>query len=156
MYYPLWMCHCYSSFPFHCLLTIYMFKYQSQIKIISAEFSADFFFCFCIWLCKLFLIPVHLGKGQWLARQIQFLQTKSQMSFLSLVSTSEYFSDDESDDSYYNLEESVFFEDIESDGKSFHFSFLLFTGIISNCIVYEFITYSQCHSPLLLHLISKW
>ncbi|KAM9496194.1 leucine-rich repeat serine/threonine-protein kinase 2 isoform 1-T1 [Clarias gariepinus] len=55
------------------------------------------------------------SKGQWLARQIQFLQTKSQMSFLSLVSTSEYFSDDESDDSYYNLEESVFFEDIESD-----------------------------------------
>ncbi|XP_053497678.1 leucine-rich repeat serine/threonine-protein kinase 2 isoform X1 [Ictalurus furcatus] len=63
------------------------------------------------------------SKGQWLARQIQFLQKRSQIGVLesqSVVNTSEYFSDDESDDSLYtSLDDSVFctFEDMESDGN---------------------------------------
>lgn len=77
------------------------------------------------------LVPVCLGKGQWLARQIQSLQRKrSQIGVLewqSVMNTSEYFSDDESDDSFHtSLDGSVFsaFEDMESDGKR-QFSFQL-------------------------------
>ncbi|KAK3558164.1 hypothetical protein QTP86_011860 [Hemibagrus guttatus] len=55
------------------------------------------------------------SKGQWLARQIQSLQ-KEQVG----VNTSEYFSDDESDESFHtSLDDSMFFtlEDMESDGS---------------------------------------
>ncbi|XP_058264093.1 leucine-rich repeat serine/threonine-protein kinase 2 isoform X3 [Hemibagrus wyckioides] len=55
------------------------------------------------------------SKGQWLARQIQSLQ-KEHVG----VNTSEYFSDDESDESFHtSLDGSVFFtlEDMESDGS---------------------------------------
>lgn len=82
------------------------------------------------------------GKGQWLARQIQSLQ-KEHVG----VNTSEYFSDDESDESFHtSLDSSVFFtlEDMESDGKSpgfYCFVFLfLFIRIISN----DFIVDSAC------------
>ncbi|KAB5565628.1 hypothetical protein PHYPO_G00243780 [Pangasianodon hypophthalmus] len=63
------------------------------------------------------------SKGQWLARQIEFLQKKRSLGVLesqSVVNTSEYFSDDESDDSFHtSLDGSVFctFEDMESDGS---------------------------------------
>lgn len=76
------------------------------------------FVCKCVFS----LVPVCLGKGQWLARQIQSLMKKrSVLESQSVMSTSEYFSDDESDDSFHtSLDGSVFsaFEDMESDGKN--------------------------------------
>lgn len=95
------MCSCHSAFLPLYLLTIYVS-----------------------------LVPVCLGKGQWLARQIQSLQRKrSQIGVLewqSVMNTSEYFSDDESDDSFHtSLDGSVFsaFEDMESDGTRHSFYF---------------------------------
>lgn len=95
-----------------------------------------------------------LGKGQWLARKIKSLQKKRSQTGVaesqSVVNTSEYFSDNESDDSFHTpLDDSVFFtfEDIESDGKSrsFHFSCILFIGIFNNDTVYAFIADPPCH-----------
>lgn len=113
--------------------------------------------CVCEFIFS--LVPMCLGKGQWLARQIQFLQKKRSyigvLESQSVVNTSEYFSDDESDDSLYtSLDDSVFctFEDMESDGKSrsFHFSCILCIGIFSNDILYEYLADSPCHfCPLL-------
>lgn len=85
-----------------------------------------------------------LGKGQWLARRIQFLQKKrSQTGALesqSVMNTSEYFSDDECDDSFHtSLDDGVYsaFEDMESDGKSHSFIqsqlHLLVLSAMTNC-----------------------
>ncbi|XP_046715187.1 leucine-rich repeat serine/threonine-protein kinase 2 isoform X3 [Silurus meridionalis] len=61
------------------------------------------------------------SKGKWLAKQIKSMQKKrSPIGILVSQNTTEYFSDDESDESFYtSLDDSVFsaFEDIESDGS---------------------------------------
>lgn len=63
------------------------------------------------------------GKGQRLARQISLLQRKKGYVGVSRlpsdVSTSGYFTDEESDDSHISLEDSLvfMFDELESDGK---------------------------------------
>lgn len=78
----------------------------------------------CVCLVCFSLVPVHLGKGQWLARQIQSLQMRRRLIGVlesqSFLKPSEYFSDDESDDSFHiSLDSSVLstFDDMESNGK---------------------------------------
>lgn len=75
-----------------------------------------------------------LGKGQWLARQIQTMQKKRSVSESRIfMNTSEYFSEDESDDSLYtSLDGSMFstFEDMESDGNIKFFTSATF-GLIA-------------------------
>lgn len=80
-------------------------------------------------VCDL-VVPVCLGKGQWLARQIQSLQKgRSQIGVLGSQSggnTSQYFSDDESDESFHtSLDGNMFFtlDGMESDGKIIFYSY---------------------------------
>lgn len=91
-------------------------------------------------MCCFSVVPVCLGKGQWLARQIQTIQKKrSVLESQIFMNTSEYFSEDESDDSFHaSLDGNIFltFEDMESDGD-----ITVFTSAFSTMTCCSFVNF---------------